>query len=187
MVTGSAYFIPTTSNPFSPLSLSRIILTSSNAAPHSDSTAPPSLGRSRSQSLHLQCDESVPCKKCLAYGVVCENRNTTSALQLSAPGAVNLGLIDFARCGSITRTLTPPLPPSCQPYELRHQDRALLDKFQTRTIVVISPPESLGIYQDQAISRALSVRMLPSSGKVVLTGTLASVLVACHPVHDNDA
>src|SRR5579859_4710172 len=86
-----------------------------------------------------QCDESKPqCKRCTAYGALCNYDRKCSDLQLSVERATNITL------------------PQSLPY-WPSKNEELLSKFQVRTALTVSTGKRLHLYQHEVVQLACSV------------------------------
>ena len=119
----------------------------------------------------VKCDEGKPrCKKCAAFGVVCNYDGRNAVLQLSSDRAFNLDILEtFPH--PLNRTIPSIIAPSLKQQlvktfesslscPLEEQDLELLSKFQARTVFTISTNTSLPIYQNEIIKLACLVRTL---------------------------
>ena len=123
---------------------------------------------------HPQCDEVRPsCKKCEAYGMLCNYDLKCSDLQLSANGAIKVETLQASPCSENQTILsiinaTPCLPLTdsqgsfnkCQQFSV--QDLELLRRFHTRTLLTLGPAQSRHIYQNAYIKLTYSVRHIHS-------------------------
>jgi Fungal Zn(2)-Cys(6) binuclear cluster domain len=110
-----------------------------------------------------QCDETEPaCKRCAAYGVICNYNRASSELQLSVDGAVNIIL-------PLTLTYWP------------SKTDQLLNKFQVRTALTVSTGDLLRTYQNEMVRLAASVRIHDSSSHSQCSYFVSSIRHYCTP------
>lgn len=111
----------------------------------------------------VKCDENRPqCDKCIAFGVLCNYRVPSSALQSTADGASTPLILQRVPL-STNRTIVGALqtrissPSQAGGYQIKAADLGILHKFQERTAFTITMGTPLQTYRTQAIPLAFRV------------------------------
>ncbi|KUJ14571.1 uncharacterized protein LY89DRAFT_143351 [Mollisia scopiformis] len=116
----------------------------------------------------VKCDESRPiCKRCKAYGVVCNYGRKSPDLELSSSGGFHVSVLNDSSLSSpeagvpksIAPSLKQGLAASLESYAsdgLSRWEFELLHRFQLRTIYTVTTAKSLAIYQSSILKYACS-------------------------------
>ncbi|KAE8445418.1 hypothetical protein EG329_013431 [Mollisiaceae sp. DMI_Dod_QoI] len=128
----------------------------------------------------VKCDETRPiCKRCKSYSVICNYDKKLPELELSSNGVFHVSVLNdpsSAQETDVPKSIAPSLKQglaasleSHASHDLSHYEFELLHRFQTRTVLAITTPRSLPVYQSSILKYAYSH---PYLLHVVLTLTL---------------
>ncbi|CZR65686.1 related to UPC2-regulatory protein involved in control of sterol uptake [Phialocephala subalpina] len=115
----------------------------------------------------VKCDESRPvCKRCKAYGVVCNYDRKSPDLELSTKGSngvFQVSIINNSTPPSVPKSIAPSLKQGLAASLASHASRSLnnfefelLHRFQTRTVFTVTTPRSLPVYESSILKHACS-------------------------------
>ena len=96
------------------------------------------------------------CRKCEAFGVLCNYDGKNSDLELSNGGAVNLMQFEKTRADSLSQ-IVPSTRKHNEVYGLQDQEFQLLSNFRNRTAFTIGVGNVLQVYQTEMVRLAASV------------------------------